>query len=224
VRAPIIRRADPAKGPANRGEAEESAVANRRLPATESTVRDWDDADPSGQTYTRVLFLDADLTEVANTGGVFEECVFRGVRFNASTHTDAAFVNCTFVRCSFFDTTFTRCKLMGSYFDDCTYNLLKADGGDWSFTSLPGEDLRGAELNGLKLREADLTGLRAAKATLTNIDLSGAMLPRADFTGADLRGSDLTSLDPLTVQLRDAIIDLPQAMAIAQSLGLDVRP
>jgi uncharacterized protein YjbI with pentapeptide repeats len=196
----------------------------RRAPATESTVRDWDDADPSGRTYTRVLFLDCDMTEMANVGGVFEQCTFRGVRFNASTHTDAAFVNCTFVRCSFFDTTLTRCKLMGSFFDDCTYNLLKAEGGDWSFTGLPGADLRGVELVGTKLREADLTGLRAAKATLRNVDLSGAMLQRADLTGADLRGSDLSSLDPLTVQLRGAIIDLPQAMAVAQSLGLDVRP
>lgn len=97
----------------------------RPAPKTESTVGDWDDADPSGQTYTRVLFIDSDLTEVANHGGVFDECTFRGVRFNASVHTDAAFVNCTFVRCSFFDVTFTRCKLMGSMFDDCTYNLMK---------------------------------------------------------------------------------------------------
>src|SRR3954454_15186405 len=119
----------------------------RRGVPTESTIRDWDDADPSGQTYRRVLFVDSDLTEINNTGGVFDECTFRGVRFNASTHTDAAFVNCTFVRCSFFDTTFTRCKLMGSWFDDCTYSLMKVTGGDWSFVGLPGADLRGAELS-----------------------------------------------------------------------------
>lgn len=92
----------------------------RAAPKTESTIRDWDDADPSGQTYTRVLFIDSDFTEMNNQHGVFEECVFRGVRFNASVHLEAAFVNCTFVRCSFFDSTFTRCKLMGSMFDDCT--------------------------------------------------------------------------------------------------------
>ncbi|TDU89841.1 pentapeptide repeat protein [Kribbella voronezhensis] len=196
----------------------------RQTPATESTIRDWDDADPSGQTYTRVLFIDSDLTEISNAGGVFEECVFRGVRFNASSHTDAAFVNCTFVRCSFFDTTFTRCKLMGSRFDDCAYSLMKVTGGDWSFASLPGADLRGAELSGVKLREADLTGLRAGKSVLRNLDLSGASMQRADFSGCDLRGSDLSTLDPLTVELKGAIVDLPQAMVITTSLGLEVRP
>jgi len=196
----------------------------RPAPKTDSTVRDWDDADPSGQTYSRVLFIDSDLTEVTNQGGVFEECTFRGVRFNASIHTDAAFVNCTFVRCSFFDSTFTRCKLMGSMFDDCTYNLMKVEGGDWSFVSLPGADLRGVELTGTKLREADLTGLRASKAVLRDVDLSGASLQRADFTGADLRGSDLSTVDPLTVLLKDAIVDLPQAIVITTSLGLEVRP
>jgi uncharacterized protein YjbI with pentapeptide repeats len=196
----------------------------RAAPKTESTIRDWDDADPSGQTYTRVLFIDSDFTEMNNQRGVFEECVFRGVRFNASVHLEAAFVNCTFVRCSFFDSTFTRCKLMGSMFDDCTYNLLKVEGGDWSFVGLPGADLRGAELTGTKLREADLTGLRAAKAVLRNVDLSGAWMQRADFTGADLRGSDLSTLDPLTVELKNAIVDLPQAIAITTSLGLEVRP
>ena len=205
-----------------------SAVADRRqgrvAPATDSVVRDWDDADPSGQTYRRVLFVDCDLTEVVNQGGVFEECIFRGVRFNASTHTDAAFVNCTFARSSFFDTTFTRCKVMGSMFDSCSYALLKVDGGDWSFVGLPGADLRGAQLTRVKLREADLTGLRAAGATLRDVDLSGAWLHSADLSGCDLRGSDLSTVDPLTVNLKNAIVDLTQAMVITTSLGLDVRP
>jgi uncharacterized protein YjbI with pentapeptide repeats len=196
----------------------------RPAPATDSVVTDWDDADPSGQTYTRVLFIDSDLTEVANQGGVFEECTFRGVRFNASRHTDAAFVNCTFVRCAFFDATFTRCKLMGSMFDDCTYNLLKVEGGDWSFVGLAGADLRGTEFTGTRLREADLTGLRAAGATLRDVDLSGAWLHSADLSGCDLRGSDLSTVDPLTVNLKNTIVDLTQAMVITTSLGLDVRP
>ena len=114
-------------------------MGGRPAAQTESTIRDWDDEDPSGQTYRRVLFIDSDLTEVETRAGVFEECTFRGVRFNASTHTDAAFVNCTFVRCSLFDTTFTRCKMVGSLFDDCAHSLMKVVGGDCGhfFTNEP---------------------------------------------------------------------------------------
>lgn len=67
-------------------------------PITETTVRstEWDGQDQIGQTHERVAFIDVDMTELLNEGSTFTECVFRGVRFNASTHTDAAFLNCTF--------------------------------------------------------------------------------------------------------------------------------
>ena len=47
---------------------------------------------------------------------------------------------------------------------------------------------------------------------------------RVAFIGADLRGSDLTGINPLTVSLRGAAITWDQAVQVAESLGLDVRP
>jgi hypothetical protein len=38
-----------------------------------------------------------------------------------------------------------------------------------------------------------------------------------------LRGSDLSALDPAKVRLKGAIIDLQQALALVQAMGLDVR-
>ena len=58
---------------------------------------------------------------------------------------------------------------------------------------------------------------------MRDADLSGAALDGADFTDCDLRGSDLSTLDPGTVRLAGAIIDVQQALTIAQALGLDVR-
>ncbi len=65
-------------------------MAERRhghaAPTTDSTVAgaDWYGEDISGQTHTRVAFMDLDLTEVHNDGAVFEECTFRGAKFNVS--------------------------------------------------------------------------------------------------------------------------------------------
>ena len=42
----------------------------------------------------------------------------------------------------------------------------------------------------------------------------------ASFIGADLRGSYLSALDPLNAKIKDAIIDVEQAMVIATALGL----
>jgi len=95
-------------------------VADRKhgipAPATTSTVRsaDWDGRDLSGERHEKAAFIDVDLSETVDNGGVFTECAFRGARFNVSRHANAAFVNCTFTRCSFFDATFTGCKLVGS--------------------------------------------------------------------------------------------------------------
>jgi fluoroquinolone resistance protein len=204
-------------------------VADRKhgipAPATTSTVRsaDWDGRDLSGERHEKVAFIDVDLSETVDDGGVFTECAFRGARFNVSRHANAAFVNCTFTRCSFFDATFAGCKLVGSMFDGCTFGLLEVDGGDWSFTGLPGADLRRSLFRGVRMREADLTGARFDDARLLRCDLSGAWLHSASFTGCDLRGSDLSAFDPETAELKGAVIDPAQALVIAAALGLVVR-
>jgi fluoroquinolone resistance protein len=211
---------------ANRPRANNDPVPHRRpVPDPELVVRDEDwyarelTADDR---FTRYSFLDTDWTEVATSGTVFDECTFAGVRFNASRHTGAAFTNCTFRNCTFFDTRFTDCKLVGSVFQRCTFNLFQVSGGDWSYVGLPGADLRQATIEDVRMREADLSAARLEKAVLTGTDLSGAMLGGAKLTDADLRGSDLSALDPRTVELRGAMIDLPQAAVIATALGLRV--
>ena len=204
-------------------------MAERRggepAPPTTTTVRgeDWYARDLSGQEFHNVEFVDLDLTEAFGVGAVFEECVFRNAKLNASVHTDAAFINCTFHRSNFFDVRFERCKLIGSKFDGCSWDIAKVEGGNWSFVGLPGADLRSATFTGVRLREADLTGVRAVGGTLRDCDLAGAWLHRADLTGCDLRGSELTGIDPATVTLDRAIITLPQAVTIVEAMGLDLR-
>ena len=103
-------------------------------------------------------------------------------------------------------------------------STLAVTGGDWSFVDLSGADLSRARFDGTRLREAGLAGVKAAGATLRHVDLSAATTDGADFTGADLRGSDLTGINPLTVSLRGAVITWDQAVQVAESLGLHVRP
>jgi uncharacterized protein YjbI with pentapeptide repeats len=195
------------------------------MPSTTTVLRgeDWYARDLSGQEFRHVEFLDLDLTEAFGVGAVFEECVFRNAKLNASVHTEAAFVNCTFHRSNLFDVRFERCKLIGSRFDGCAWDITRVEGGNWSFVGLPGADLHSASFTGVRLREADLTGVRAAGGTLRDCDLAGASLHRADLTGCDLRGSDLTGIDPATVLLDRAIITLPQAVTIVEAMGLDLR-
>ena len=131
-------------------------------PSTTSTVHsaDWDGRDLSGERHEKVAFIDADLTEAVDNGGVFTECAFRGARFNVSRHANAAFVNCTFTRCSFFDATF----------DGCTFGLLEVDGGDWSFTDLSAFDPETAELKGAVIDPAQALVIAAALGLVVRED------------------------------------------------------
>jgi uncharacterized protein YjbI with pentapeptide repeats len=192
-------------------------AATPKTDVTQSSV-DWSGEDISGQTHTRVLFVDLDLTEARNAGAVFTECTFKRAKFNASEHVGAAFLNCTFVNCNFFDAKFTECKLVGSMFDRCTFEITQITSGNWSLVGLPGADLRSATL------AADLTGARCEESTFHDVDLAGALLHKASFAGCDLRGSDVSAIDPETTEIRGAIVTIEQAVVIAEALGLDIRP
>ena len=184
---------------------------------------EWFETDLSGVTHERVLFQDLDMTDSTGVGARFVDCTFRGALLDRCELDATAFENCTFVRCSLIGARFTDCKFVGSAFDAAAAERMTVDGGDWSFVGLPGTDLRRACFDRVRMREADLTGAKLGRAMLKNCDLAGALWSRADLRRCDLRGSDIGDLEPGNVELRGAVIDWPQAAAIARSLGLDVR-
>jgi fluoroquinolone resistance protein len=194
-------------------------------PIEDATLRDldWYGEDLADRRYTRCQFHGVDLTEAASHGAVFTECTFGNVLFNASRHTDSAFIRCTFRRCNLFEAEFTGCKLIGSGFHDSTLRPITVTGGDWSFVALTGADLRGARIREVRMREVDLGGANLQDSLLAGVDLSGAVLRGALLGRCDLRGSDLHAVEPGTLELAGAIIDVAQAVVIASALGLEVR-
>lgn len=184
---------------------------------------DWYGEEIAARTYRRCRFADADLTETATRGVVFEDCVFDRVRFNASQHTDSAFINCGFTGCNLFDVRFDDCKLVGSRYSGCVLRPIHVSGGDWSFTVLAEADLRGSRLLRVRLREADLFNVDGSKSVFDGVDLSGARLDGIRLDGTDLRGSDLSTLDPRRAELTGAIIDESQAAVVAEAMGFLVR-
>ena len=176
---------------------------------------DWYARDLSGERFDNVLFLDIDLTEALNQGGVFSECTFRGVRFNVSEHRDAAFINCTFVRCSFFDATFVGCKLTGSRFDGCDFGPVRIERGDWSFVALAGADLRQATFSGVRLREADLSGCASTTRSARVRHLRG-LVARGERDRLRPAGQRPVDARPGGAELQGAKITIDQAVQLAE--------
>src|SRR5262245_19051725 len=129
---------------------------------------DWYGEELTDRTYTRCTFANVDLTEASSRGAVFEECVFRNVRLNASRHVGSAFLRCTFNRCTLFEAEFTDCKMVGSAFHESALRPLRVTGGDWSFVAMPGADLRGVSVRRVRMREADLSATNWEDAVLTD--------------------------------------------------------
>jgi uncharacterized protein YjbI with pentapeptide repeats len=112
---------------------------------------DWYAEELGAARHAGVTFDDVDLTEATSSGAHLEDCLFRGCRFNSSTHTATAFVGSTFQGGNFFDATLDGCKLTGSVFEGCTLRPLKVVGGVWRGVTLRGATLTKVELTGLDL-------------------------------------------------------------------------
>ena len=69
------------------------------MPVTHTTIYDddWTDHHAVGLEHSGVAFVDVDMCEATNERSVFTDCTFTNVRFNCSTQTDVAFVNCSLV-------------------------------------------------------------------------------------------------------------------------------
>ena len=70
----------------------------------------------------------------------------------------------------------------------------------------------------MSFRGADLTRVNFSKARL-RCDFSAANLNGASFREADLRGSRLQGINVFEVDWKKAVIDLEQAVTLAEAFG-----
>ena len=133
------------------------------------------------------------------SGTTFTGVEFVDVDMTEATGTGVVFEGCVFrgvsLNCTVFvDAAFVNCVFVRS-------NLFQA-----SFT------------------RSKLVGSRFDRCRFDQLAVTGGDWSFVGLAGADLRGSDLSAVDPLTTEIRGAIITWEQASTIATALGLDVRP
>ncbi len=191
---------------------------------TTITGEDWYGTDLGAVHHVGVTFIDVDLTEVSTSGALFDSCVFRACRFNASTHVLSAVGGCTFDGVNVFDATFEGCKLTGSELRRCTTRPMKISDGVWQGISARGADLGRLDLSDCDLRDADLSMASLAGSDLRGAHLEGALLRSADLSDTDLRGAHLDGADLTGATLRDARLDLAGAVVLAEQTGAVVDP
>lgn len=210
----------------------QSRIKAPQLPKTLPLADDDVDVLSDGETYSQLEFQQRDVTERTAYRLHFEEVIFTQVNATA-THLDhvrmedVRLMGCNLANAAWSDMACARAEFLGCRMTGFT--LLKALLHDTLFKDCKGDlaqfyaaTLRGARfeqclLTGADFRMADVTGVVFAQCDLTNADFTGASMQ-----GADLRGCQIEGMRVGPQELRGAIIDEAQALALVRAMGITI--
>ena len=115
------------------------------------------------------------------------------------------------------------CRMTGflgieAKFKDMLFKQCMANMAQLRFSTFKAVRFEDCDLSDADFQGADLTGVSFVRCNLQNVEMSGAKL-----IGADLRGCTIDGLRAGPQELRGAIIDPAQALALVQAFGIVVK-
>ena len=191
----------------------------------------------TGVVVDQSVFADVNWERVEDAE--FHGCTFVGSDFSDAIVTESRFVECRFERCDLSLWKPANSVVGGCHFEDC--RLL---GVDWTLASWPRVALYEAntflrcdlsmgtfadlDLGPTRFSECRLRELSFRFARMAGADLRGSDCLGTDFHGADLSGAALVgvaglTVDPISSKLDGATVDAEGAIAILQSLGINLE-
>jgi uncharacterized protein YjbI with pentapeptide repeats len=139
------------------------------------------------------------------------------VRFTGCNLATAAWPNTACVRAEFITCRMTGFTTEDALFHDTIFHECKIDLAQFYQAKMRGVRFEDCLLTGVDFRKADLTGVAFVRCDLSNCDFTGATL-----TGADLRGCQIDGMRAGPDELRGAIVDEVQALALVRAMGITV--
>ena len=191
----------------------------------------------SGMVVEEETFTDVNWERVNDSE--FDACTFVGSDFSEAIVSDTRFVDCRFERCDL-----SLWKPAGSLIGGCHFEDSRLLGIDWTLADWPRVALNEAnaflrcDLSMGTFADLDLGPTRFIEcrmressfrfARMAGADLKGSDCLGADFHGADLSGASLVgvaglAVDPIASKLDSAIVDAEGAIAILESLGINLE-
>lgn len=190
------------------------------------------DMPTDGETYSRLHYQRLDLAERAiarlhleevvcdhliASGTRFDHLRAEDVRFAGCTLTNAVWPNLNCVRAEFINCRMTGLTAMEALFEDTVFRECKADFAQFYKATMRAVRFEACPLTEADFRSSDLTGAVFVRCDLTNTDFRGATL-----AGADLRGCPIDGMRVGASELRGAIVDEAQALALVRAMGIVV--
>ena len=163
--------------------------------------------------FETVIFTQAILTSTR-----FENLRLEDVRLAGCNLANAAWPKASCVRAEFIGCRMTGFATQEAIFGDTIFRDCKLDLAQFYQVKMPGVRFEDSPLTGTDFRKSDLTGVAFVRCDLSNTDFTGATL-----AGADLRGCQIDGMRAGPDELRGAIVDEVQALALVRAMGITVE-
>lgn len=172
----------------------------------------------------------------ANLDGRVLECT--GCHFEHCTLSDLSidryyFVDCSFTGCDLSGLTLQNSHISRTRFIDCRASALTVSDGilrDVAFSDcrmdyavFSASKLKHVSMTGCALRHSVLGDLRHSDWTLADCDLTETEILRTPLQGIDLSSCTLDRLSVDPAYLRGTLVNVSQALAFAQLIGLRIK-
>lgn len=192
----------------------------------------------SNEDYFRESFQRLDLRSGNLENARFEECEFSHCDFTSTRFSRCKFTDCRFTHCNLSLVEMSAARLYALSFEEC-----KLSGIDWTGASWPEYNLEadlhfsksiltsgsffGLALRGLKMDQCLLQGVDFRECDLSNAEMVGCDLTGSLFNKTTLRGADLTdswnfTIDVMNNTLSGAKFSRYEALALLESLGIEL--
>ncbi len=140
------------------------------------------------------------------------------VRFAGCNLANAAWPNLGCARAEFISCRMTGLTTLEALFHDTVFRDCKADLTQFYQAKMRGVRFEECPLAGADFRKADLTGVVFSHCDLTNVDFTGATLGAPICVAARS-----TACAQAPSELRGAIIDEVQALALVRAMGITIE-
>lgn len=173
--------------------------------------------DLTDQVIPRLHFEEVIFTQITATGFTCENLRVEDSRFAGCNLANAIWHNLACARVEFASCRMTGFSTLEALFHDTVFRDCKLDLAQFYKAKMRGVRFEECPLMGADFRAADVTGVAFVRCDLSNTDFTGAML-----AGADLRGCQTDGMRAGPDELRGAIVDETQALALVRAMGITI--
>lgn len=210
----------------------EGGIKAPQLPKKLPLADPDEDMMSDGETYARREFQRRDLTARVAYRLHYEEVLLTRINATATQLDHVRLADARLVGCDLANATwshlacdrveFSGCRMTGfmapeADVRDTRFHECKAELAQFYRATVRGGRFEDCQLVGADFRFADVSGVVFARCDLSQVDFTGATM-----RGADLRGCVIEGMRVGPSELRGAIIDEAQALALIRAMGITI--